>query len=537
MSSSQDSQDSDATSPHRSGLPFVTGRSARPASSPPRSGPPGLSPPRSSVPPATQTQGLASSHSSGSGSGVQTQTQKASSATYAAKRQAEEDRHCSGIHFYNANARRLWLAWKFGGRVKLMHEMMVIDEEDLETKGKTPVFKHALLETGKTRLLTVLFTIEDDLLEQLILSDVYRHYNTPLKREQLGVETLPGNSRTIDAASFRPLIYGNFLCNETGKTLSFNQWIKVLDAVELYKEQLTRGIPPKRPLQTPGVGAWIRSIDETVKTARPEGYNPNNADLPINSERKYIRKPYQIDRLEEWVDVIRERLQHWQSSHPLTSMDEPLPWTVIDIGWTAKQQQRRYDHEHHSGSIRIMNLVESIVKREIGGYYKIYFLSLYSVPSHKLAGTAEHILSRLCGSYAAEGGLNVTVAGKSITAAKEIKADVYTEIQLGLGAKYGARTRVTKERLKTDVNFLELATRVVKLQQVEKQLKSGKQERQNERVDVERKYLGAEQLLDHASDKILEENKAKRALTLVKDLDWLSSYCGVLETIEELSSD
>jgi hypothetical protein len=34
----------------------------------------------------------------------------------------QEDNVCAGKDFYNDNARRLWLVWKLGGKIKLMEE-------------------------------------------------------------------------------------------------------------------------------------------------------------------------------------------------------------------------------------------------------------------------------------------------------------------------------------------------------------------------------------------------------------------------------
>jgi hypothetical protein len=55
--------------------------------------------------------------------------------------------------------------------------MLAIDEEDPQTKGKTPVYDYTTVEMGHVSALTVLYTLRDELIDQLILADVYRRFS------------------------------------------------------------------------------------------------------------------------------------------------------------------------------------------------------------------------------------------------------------------------------------------------------------------------------------------------------------------------
>jgi hypothetical protein len=363
------------------------------------------------------------------------------------------------------------------------------------------------------------------------------HYTTQLRRELLGIGTKVGSAASPDYRALWPLIYGNFLCSDKGKTLSFNQWQTILNCVDIYKADLDITTdPPTRPVQPPGVGDWVRRIDEKVNAGKPPGYAHYLASRPHNSHRKYIQESHHITRLNEWVATIRQRLADWLTENPLTNLDDEIPWTVIDIGWTTNQPQRRYDHEHHSGSIRIMSLIDSIAKVEIGGSYKINFLSLYPVAYHNLAGMAEHVLSRLCGSYHVEGGLNVATAGKSVAKATKVYADIYSNIQNQLGPSYDIRAKQTKEKLTKDLEFLELSSHVAGLEDDHQKALDGKLKAQQDYADIEQKYRAVERDMDDAVDAFLAEDQVRRATTLTNELEWLVKYRKCLEAVQEVDS-
>jgi hypothetical protein len=179
------------------------------------------------------------------------------------------------------------------------------------------------------------------------------------------------------------------------------------------------------------------------------------------------------------------------------------------IGCTLDQTQRRYDHEHHASSIRIMNLVESIVRVEIDTIYSMQFLSLYSVPFARLADMAELVILRLCGSYLAESEPNVLVGGKSVKSANAVTADVYKHIQSQLGPKYGLRTQATQKKVREELEFMEYSSEVAELEKERKQLQDGLEKERQKHVDVEQRYIVAERELDNTVDAYLADDKAR----------------------------
>lgn len=363
------------------------------------------------------------------------------------------------------------------------------------------------------------------------------HYNTVLRRqEKLGVGTQPGHSRRSDDQS-PPLIYGNFMAKSNGKLMSYNQWNKVLDSVESYMEGLIPDSPPTRPAQTAGFGAWIRSIDEHVKQSKPTAYEFHYSDQTQDSQRRYLREKHHITRLEKWLAIQRQRMGDWLGNNPLASLDDPLPWTVCEIGWTTNQPQRRLDHETHSGSVRIMNLIDSIARVEVGDSFRMQFLSLYPVPFSILASMAEHVLSRLCGSYAGQGGLNVTVAGKSVTAASKVRASVYHVVQGELGPHFELRAAEVMAELEKHLEFATMSARVAKLEEDEKEARDGKLQKQARHAEVEEEYRDAEGRLDDVVDALLAERKARRLRDLTQDVEWVKSYREGLEAVAMLRDD
>lgn len=119
----------------------------------------------------------------------------------------------------------------------------------------------------------------------------------------------------------KPVIYGNFLCDNNGQHLSYNQFSTVLDRLESYIEGLDGDDrPPVRQDQPRDIAKWAREIDERVRTGTPKGYEFHDTE---KGQRRYVRTPAHRDQLKEWITTKRAHLAKWLAEN--TAEDGSLP--------------------------------------------------------------------------------------------------------------------------------------------------------------------------------------------------------------------
>lgn len=333
-----------------------------------------------------------------------------------------------------------------------------------------------------------------------------------------------------------PDIYGNFLCNLQGQSLSYDQLMRLLDTVDRYAHGLTSqgpaaNTPPAIPTQTHAEGSWAYKIENIIGTGRPSGWNKNTTLRPTKAERRYIRKDVHVTQLREWSARIRQYAVDWRQNNPSANTTDPLPWTLSETGWAFRQGNRRRDHETHTNSIWIMNLVDAIARWLFDHKFKTRFIALCRVPFEPLVPVAEHVVSRLAGSYYVHHGFNFAVGGITTGSRHKIPEATWDKVQGEMDAAYASRVQADRIQLNYRKKFLEQSAAVAKLEEEFVAKRKARQDLSKERQKAQKEEEDAYSEIEQVWLAYVAQDRVKRAMALQSDLAWME---GLKDDLEEL---
>lgn len=288
------------------------------------------------------------------------------------------------------------------------------------------------------------------------------------------------------------------------------------------------------PLQTASKASWINAVESQVPTGRPKGYK-GTLDNTSPGERKYVRKASHIADVRDWVAFHRQVLQKWHSEQgPNPDLDAPLPFTVCEFGWTHTQAKRRYDHGSHNNSVRLMNLVECICRHNFGTKFGVEFMAFYQPPFAQLVPMAEHVLTRLGGGYAWEGGFNSAIAGIATNSALQIKNKVYEKIQNKHEAQYVVRMDTETEQTSERLDFLVKSSQEKENKEWYASQKAQREAEETKFITADDRLAKAYDELDDAVDDYLDMNMVRRLAVIAEGAEWLEDFAEDMEKLDML---
>lgn len=147
---------------------------------------------------------------------------------------------------------------------------------------------------------------------------------------------------------------------------------------------------------------------------------------------------------------------------------------------------------------------------------------------------AEHVFSRLAGSYAPHYGFNFMAAGITANSADKVAATVYSNLQRDHKAAYGTRLQAATDSVAHRSNFLDLSTRVKQLK-VDKANHEQAKTQADGLVDVALRDMDDEyEGLQRATMQFLDQNRTGRTTELIADQEWLEEASTEMEQLDEL---
>lgn len=210
-----------------------------------------------------------------------------------------------------------------------------------------------------------------------------------------------------------------------GRLPTLAQFDLLIDTLEKYTANVRapHGRVPTRDHQTVAEGQFIGEIEGKVATGKPRNYLVNHSTRAQDAERRYIRTAAHLGQTLDLLANLRRMrirlLEQWPDIRPT----DRIPWTFGDIGWTFTPARRRSDHETHSSSIDLMNLIDAIARTLLGNDCRIRYNVLYQPLDFEHIAMSEHLITRLTHAYAGEGGgFNRKCAGISKSSGVKLAA-------------------------------------------------------------------------------------------------------------------
>lgn len=330
---------------------------------------------------------------------------------------------------------------KSRGNIALLNEII---EDDKKQADQSPFLNAAgeTIRSARKRGIIILYAMPEKLKKGLIEGNLLAMLNEMSWAERVAqlprqVEETPHWNKDKHKAARqhnfdRPCIYGFFHTTATGKTPSKKQYLQVLDGLDDYTKDARRAFQ-----QVPAETAdhhFIRQVDEWKSAGQPAWMKSSaTADQDRkNGHRRYFSSEQSLDMAIEWGQNMRKRLD----SIPPQDDDEPIPWALSEIGYTIEPAERRKAHESHSAAAnRLMNLVEALAWHLLcrlapfGDRFEMRWRILYQIFNRDQCEIAEHLLSRLAGSYVFMGGLNKVIGGHAIASAGSVQARIWSHWQ------------------------------------------------------------------------------------------------------------
>ncbi|PSK42936.1 hypothetical protein B9Z65_6890 [Elsinoe australis] len=104
---------------------------------------------------------------------------------------------------------------------------------------------------------------------------------------------------------------------------------------------------------------------------------------------------------------------------------------IVRVGFTTGgivEQAENAAHRDMSGQKNLLYLVDAISKTmspELGPQIQMHYYTVMVLHKPEMAGIAEHIIARICGAYAEDGGCNISWAGHQVAHANNIPHSWY----------------------------------------------------------------------------------------------------------------
>lgn len=245
------------------------------------------------------------------------------------------------------------------------------------------------------KLLDIAAAIPLKILQTAITGSIPRTFHT---EEQVKAFTKSARHQAANA----PSIYSQYLVNESNnESPSPIQLRKVIEAIRLYCT-----------LDEESAHLFAYDVDSikfsgtALKARSRRGF------------RKYFEQ--KSDRFGESVDEpsstkrsktldFCDALEHRLDGMPEEQQGEPLTIPLVEIGYTARVEQRLQQHSSHQSSNYIMNLVEAISQHlynsgDLTRLYRMKQFVLYNIWESEQAALAEIFFTHVSHGYTDNGG-------------------------------------------------------------------------------------------------------------------------------------
>lgn len=244
-----------------------------------------------------------------------------------------------------------------------------------------------MLLTGNS--LVLLHFIRGDLAEQ--------------ERKNLFLSSTLRNLKKINNTADRALIYVQYLVDKHEISPTPAEILEALGVAEEYVNSAGKGLAKSDQAAA--------KIDSAVGNARG-----------ASSTRRYVFKDSQVATFCEFVEYTRRRME----SLP---QDKPLQRPLAEVGYATETYNRLRDHQRHSSSNYLMNLMEAIFISRDTPYKMAQFVVFECIhPSHAMF--AEILYSRMALCYIKQGGgFSHFPAGRSHRGAKHMAPEYWAKAQ------------------------------------------------------------------------------------------------------------
>lgn len=225
-----------------------------------------------------------------------------------------------------------------------------------------------------------------------------------------------------DVSRLRPEIYVELFRAEDGTLPNVAQMEMLLERLQLYVQDVV--FDP----DLDGRHGICLSQDKTrgdIAEAIDSGVPCNGFDPVMCSSRVGMRKYIQSQKDLDGIKFMIKALQRRQPFETSAGRD------IVRVGFTTGgivEQAENAAHRDMNGQKNLLYLVDAIFKTmssELGPRIQMQYYTVMVLHKPEMAGIAEHIVARICGAYAEDGGCNISWAGHQVAHANNIPHSWY----------------------------------------------------------------------------------------------------------------
>ncbi|GAB7322751.1 hypothetical protein MBLNU13_g05331t1 [Cladosporium sp. NU13] len=261
----------------------------------------------------------------------------------------------------------------------------------------------------------ILITTPRPVLDGLMHGDLARKARLP-QNDRLRRALLRADRQASDKQVKQPCIYAIFLVNKThGLAPTWEEIIKIEKSLRTYVDDAD----------------FANEVDCVF------GLGRTGKAVSTDTTRRYLARSQenapQEKRLEDLLAFckgLRARILE-AKQQPGYNVKNRMATPLCEVGYTNDAVRRKTQHQTHTESNALMNLVDAVCRHLYGTKYTMEFFVIYCIPESILVGLAEHLFSTLCQSYHKGGtGFNTVAAGNSTGTAKLVtkeQADAHRE--------------------------------------------------------------------------------------------------------------
>lgn len=225
-----------------------------------------------------------------------------------------------------------------------------------------------------------------------------------------------------DVSRLRPEIYIELFRAEDATLPNVAQMEVLRERLQLYVQDVVfdpdvdrrYGICLSQDNKRAGIA---EAIDSSVLS---NGFDPVMCSSRVGM-RKYVRSRKDLDGVKSMITAL-QRHQPFETS---AGQD------IVRVGFTTGgivEQAENAAHRDMSGQKNLLYLVDAIFKTmspELGPRIQMQYYTVMVLHKPEMAGIAEHIVARICGAYAEDGGCNISWAGHQVAHANNIPHSWY----------------------------------------------------------------------------------------------------------------
>ncbi|KAJ4353623.1 uncharacterized protein N0V89_005353 [Didymosphaeria variabile] len=248
-----------------------------------------------------------------------------------------------------------------------------------------------------------------------------------------------------ERAHCQPSIYIHHLVDEQGIAPTANQYTVIRETV----------------LQYLSSGSEYHELAWLIDNISPPAVRRS---ATATGHHKYLwtvqRSPSHVQTLIRFCEGVARRA----AEVPPVALDQPLPYSPSECGYSVNSHIRLSQHRHRQSSNYVMNLIEDICTylHQAGTFSQLFRMQpfiVYLIFRPQQAAIAEIFCSGLLQVWIEEGGgLNAYPAGRSVASARRVSAARWVEHERWVAdnTEMVRNMRLQKERLEEDVSGLDM---------------------------------------------------------------------------------